>query len=373
MSVNPPERQPALSAAAKPERLLSLDALRGFDMFWIIGGGGLLESLSRTTGWPILQLAAAQTEHPEWNGFKFWDLIFPTFMFVAGVAMPFAITARLERGEAKPKLYRRVFRRALLLVLLGLVVNGALQFDFVNQRYPSVLGRIGLGYLFAALIVMNCSVRAQGVWIAGILVGYWAAMRYVPVPGFGPGDWYPGHNLVDYIDRNLLPGRLYKIVRDPEGLFSTVPAVATVLMGALAGAWLRHSTRTGAAKAAGIAVAGLVSLGLGWMWNHAFPINKNLWTSSFVLYAGGWSLLLLASFYLVIDVWQFRRWAFFFVVIGVNAITVYVAQEIVDFQRIAAALLNKGGMHAVLYDNAGLVLRWVFLYVLYRFGVFLKV
>ncbi|MGE3313938.1 MAG: acyltransferase family protein [Planctomycetaceae bacterium] len=356
-----------------PVRLMSLDALRGFDMFWIIGGGGLLNSLAKATGWPILEIAAAQTEHPEWNGFLFWDLIFPTFMFVAGVAMPYSLTARIERGEPKSQLYRRVFRRALLLIVLGLVVNGALHFDFANQRYPSVLGRIGLGYLFAALIVMNSTVRAQIVWTIGILVGYWAAMKYVPVPGFGAGDWYPGHNLVDYIDRNLLPGRLYKIVRDPEGLFSTIPAIATVLLGALAGAWLRRDDRTGAAKATGLAIAGLVSLACGLAWNPSFPINKNLWTSSFVLYAGGWSLLLLALFYLVIDVWQFRRWSFLFAVIGMNAITIYVAQEIIDFNRIAAAVLDKGGMHSILFESGGLALKWTFLYVLYRFGMFLKV
>jgi predicted acyltransferase len=358
---------------AASERLMSLDALRGFDMFWIIGGGGLLNSIAEATGWPLFKLAAAQTEHPEWNGFKFWDLIFPTFMFVAGVAMPFALTARLERGEEKSKLYRRVFRRALLLVLLGLVINGALHFNFAAQRFPSVLGRIGLGYLFAALIVLNCSVRAQVVWTAGILLGYWAAMKYVPVPGFGPGDWFPGHNLVDFVDRNLLPGRLYKIVRDPEGLFSTIPSIATVLLGALAGAWLRRSDKTGEQKAIGIAAGGFCALGLGLAWDQSFPINKNLWTSSFVLYSGGWSLLLLSIFYLVIDVWKFQRWSFFFRVIGMNAITIYVAQDIIDFDRLAGALLDKGGIHKALYENGGLALRWIFLYVLYRLGIFLRV
>lgn len=357
----------------KPERLMSLDALRGFDMFWIIGGGGLLNALATATGWPILEMAAAQTEHPEWNGFLFWDLIFPTFMFVAGVAMPYSLTARIERGESKSQLYRRVFRRAMLLVILGLVVNGALNLDLARQRYPSVLGRIGLGYLFAALIVMNSTVRAQIVWTVGILVGYWAAMKYVPVPGFGPGDWYPGHNLVDYIDRNLLPGKLYKIVRDPEGLFSTIPAIATVLLGALAGSWLRRDDRTGDAKAVGLAGAGVGALACGLAWSLSFPINKNLWTSPFVLYAGGWSLLLLSLFYLIIDVWQFRRWAFFFTVIGMNAITIYVAQDVIDFNRIAAAILDKGGMHSVLYNSGGLALKWIFLYILYRFGIFLKV
>lgn len=362
-----------LLADETPTRLTSLDALRGFDMFWIIGGEELASSLAEITHWKPLIWFAGQLDHPEWHGFKFYDLIFPLFMFVAGVAMPYSLTARIERGDSKSRLYWRVFRRGLSLVLLGLVINGALHFDFANQRYPSVLGRIGLGYLFAALIVMNTSVRSQVIWAVGILVGYWAAMKFVPVPGFGAGDWYPGHTLVDYIDRNLLPGRLYKTIRDPEGLFSAVPSIATVLLGALAGAWIRRPGFSGHAKTLALVAAGGVCLVCGWLWDFSFPINKNLWTSSFVLWVGGWSFLLLALFYWVIDVLYWKRWSFVFLVIGMNSITIYVAQGIIDFDFLGEMAFNARGMHELLYKNAGLVLKWLFLYVLYRQRIFLRV
>ncbi len=362
-----------LIADERSTRLASLDALRGFDMFWIIGGEELVPPLAKLTGWGPLVWLAGQLEHPEWHGFKFYDLIFPLFMFVAGVAMPYSLSARIERGDGKSKLYWRVFRRGIALVLLGLVINGGLHFDFANLRYPSVLGRIGLGYLFAALIVMNTSVCGQAVWTAGILAGYWAAMRFIPVPGYELGDWYPGHTLVDYIDRNLLPGRLYKVIRDPEGLFSTAPAIATVLLGALAGAWLRRPKPSGSAKTVGLIAAGLVCLALGALWNQTFPINKNLWTSSFVLWVGGWSFLFLALFYYVIDVRGWSRWAFFFVVIGMNSITIYVGQGIIDFDHLAEIVFRERGMHELLFKSGSLVLKWVFLYVLYRQRIFLRV
>ncbi len=287
--------------------------------------------------------------HRDWNGFSAYDLIFPLFIFMVGVAMPFSFAKHVALGESRLRLYWKVTRRALLLLLLGIVcqgllrfdyAKGGLSFDFSQLRFASVLGRIGLAYFFAALITFHTSARGRVIWIVAILLGYWAAMMWIPVPEYGAGNLEPGKTLADYIDRSYLPGKLYERVRDPEGLLSTIPAIATCLIGVLAGQWLRQSRRNGHAKAAALLAAALICLALGGLWNLAFPINKNLWTSSFVLWAGGWSLLLLALFYWVIDVCGWKKWAFFFVVIGVNAITIYVGHQFIDFASIGKLLFS---------------------------------
>ncbi|MFV2069686.1 MAG: acyltransferase family protein, partial [Pirellulales bacterium] len=297
-------------SSTAPQRLRSLDALRGFDMFWIVGGKSVIVALGTLTGWTVFQSILDEMHHPEWNGFAFYDLIFPLFLFIAGVAMPYSLTRRVEAGYPKGPLYWRVIRRGVVLVLLGLVYQGLLNFDFANLRYPSVLGRIGLAYMFAALILLNTSWRAQLAWAVGLILGYWAAMVWIPVPGFGAADLAAGHTLADYIDRSLLPGKLYMGVRDPEGLLSTVPAIATALFGALAGYWIRLGRAGGHAKAAAMFAVGLACLAIGWFWNGWFPVNKNLWSSSFVMVTAGWSLMLLSLFYWVIDVVGCHRWAF---------------------------------------------------------------
>jgi predicted acyltransferase len=215
-------------------------------------------------------------------------------------------------------------------------------------------------------------------WITGLLVGYWAALKFIPVPEFGAGDLAPGHTLTDFIDRTFLPGRLYKGDRDPEGILGTVPAVATALAGAVTGQFLKKSTHSGYVKSAAMAAVGLVCLGLAWLWNLDFPINKNLWSSSFVLHCAGWSLLLLAFFYLVVDVWRWRRWALLFIVIGSNSIFIYMAQRLVDFQHTTHFLFDgmlehTGPYQPLLWAVALLAVKWLLLYVLYRHKIFVRV
>jgi predicted acyltransferase len=347
-------------------------------MFWIIGGERIAHAAAELTDWSWLNWLSGQLQHPEWNGFALYDLIFPLFLFIAGVAMPFSFEKRLERGDSKLSLYRHIIVRGVLLVLLGMIYNGLLKFDWATMRFPSVLGRIGLAYMFAGLIVLNTRPRGQMAWIVGLLVGYWAALKFVPVPGFGAGDLSPGHTLTDYIDRLLLPGRLYRGDRDPEGLLATVPAVATALAGAITGQLLKSDRHTGYFKSAAMIVAGLVCLGLAQLWNFNFPINKNLWTSSFVLHCAGLSLLLLSAFYLVIDVWRLRSWTLLFVVIGSNSILIYMAQKIIDFEYTThfffdGALRNTGVYQALLWAIAVLTVKWLFLYLLFRKRIFLKV
>ncbi len=371
------------AANKKQERLLSLDALRGFDMLWISGGGYLIVTLAALTGWPFMQLAAVQMDHVEWEGFRFFDLIFPLFLFIAGVSMPFSIVKRKQRGESMQNIYIHLLKRLVFLILLGLLYNGILQFDYEKPRYASVLARIGLAWFFAAIIVLNTTIRGQVVWFVGILLAYWAMMKLIPVPGFGAGVLTPEGNLAAFIDQKLLPGSMCCYTYgDNEGLLSTIPAICTGLLGALTGHLLinANSKLNGFRKAMIILAAGIVSLLLGKLWNLSFPIIKNLWTSSFVLYAGGWSLLLLALFYLVIDVWGFRKWAFPFVVIGLNSITIYILHSgIIDFAQMSkyffggiAGKFSELAQPVIL--SAGMVLCiWTFLYILYRYKIFLKV
>ena len=361
---------------------MSLDALRGFDMFWIVGGEGIVHSLADLTGWAVAIWASTQLVHVDWDGFVFYDMIFPLFLFIAGVAMPFSLTRRVERGEDKKKLMLHVVRRGLILVVLGIIYNnGLFRVSFAETRFASVLGRIGLAYMFAGLIVVNTRLRGQVMWFVGLLVGYWAAMKLIPVPGFGAGQLTLEGSLAGYVDRMLLPGRLYLGVHDPEGLLSTIPAISTALLGVFAGTLLRRDLPgvTRQRKALLLAGAGVAGLVLGYLWGFAFPINKNLWSSSFVLFAGGWSLLLLALFYLVIDVWGYTRWAFFFVVIGMNSILIYMAGGFIDIAYTTnfffEGLLSSFGEPAqrVLWWIGFVLVEWAFLYFLYRKKTFLRI
>jgi predicted acyltransferase len=360
------------------QRLMSLDALRGFDMFWIIGGVPVVKAAAELTGWSWLVWLSGQMHHTKWHGFTFYDLIFPLFLFLAGVAVPFSFSKRLERGDGKMELCRHVIVRGLLLVFLGMVYNGLLEFDWAGMRYASVLGRIGLAYMFAALIVVNAKWPGQLVWAAGLLVAYWAALKFVPVPGYGAGDLDPGHTLTDYIDRTLLPGRLIHGDRDPEGLFSTIPAISTALAGTVTGQLLKTDRWNGYVKTVAMVIAGLTCIGLAQVWNGEFPINKNLWSSSFVLHCAGWSLLLLAMFYLIIDVRRLRAWALFFVVIGSNSILIYMARHFINFDFTAhyffdGAVRDTGTYKSLLWAIAVVLVEWLLLLLLYKKRIFLRV
>jgi predicted acyltransferase len=366
----------------QPERLVSLDALRGFDMLWIAGGEWLIVALAALTGWPILQWAASQMEHVEWNGFHFYDMIFPLFLFISGVSMPFSLTKRVQRGDGMKSIYRHLFTRLFLLILLGAIYNGLLKFDFEHQRYASVLARIGLGWFFAAVIFLRTKPRGQALWFAGILLGYWAAMKLIPVPGIGAGILTQEGSLAGYIDRMLCPGVLYLGNHDPEGILSTIPAVATALLGVLAGQLLAGNIRKFSPLQKGLVIlaTGLICLAVGKVWDVVFPINKNLWTSSFVLFAGGWSLVLLAIFYLIIDVRGYKKWAFPFVVIGLNSITVYMLNSgIISFDQMGhyffggvAGLFSQAAQPVIL-SAAAVLCMWLVLYLLYKYKIFLKV
>ncbi len=285
-------------------------------------------------------------EHADWNGWTPTDLIFPAFLFMVGVSMTLSFASRVSRGVARRALAVHVVRRSALIFAIGLFLNGFPSFDFASIRIMGVLQRIAVCYLAAGLLYLllsrgkgssdaNARARSNFAAIAGItlilLVGYWALLKFVPVPGYGAGHLGKEDNLGAYIDRTLMGGHLWSesMTWDPEGLLSTIPAIATLLIGILAGEWLR-SDREGSRKAAGLVGAGLVLMAVGRLLHSYFPINKNLWTSTFVLFTGGFSMLALAACYWAVDLRGWRRWAAPWLVFGMNAILAYALAAIVS-------------------------------------------
>ncbi len=362
--------------ASASGRILSIDALRGFDMFWIIGGSTVVALLLRMTGTPFGDAVASQFTHSEWNGFTFEDLIFPLFLFIVGLSIPLSLDKRLGRGESRDRLLLHIATRALILYFLGMIISAKLVPSFGGLRYTGVLHRIAACYFLASVIVLNTRTRGRIIWFAGILAGYWAAMMLIPVPGYGPGVLTPEGSLASWFDRSFLPGTLRHELYDNEGILSTFPAVATTLMGVLASGWLSSGASPGR-KAAGLFAAGAGFLALGALWDIAFPVNKLLWTSSFVLFAGGWSLLLLGVFYWLVDVRGYRAWAFPFMVVGANSIAIYWANMMFDFGLVVTVFSYEFASHlgawkSLYLASGALAVKWLFLYMLYRKRIFLK-
>jgi predicted acyltransferase len=362
------------------KRLYSLDALRGFDMFWIMGAEELFHTMAKATNAPFWEVISNQFTHPAWNGFHFYDLIFPLFLFIAGVATPYSVGRELQKGKTKSQVLWRVVKRALILVLLGIIANNGLEIKPLSEvRFGSVLGRIGLAYMFANIIYIYSKQRAQLIWFCALLIGYWLLLKFTSAPGYPAGDLTMEGNFASYIDRSILPGRLYLVIHDPEGLMSTIPAIGTGLLGILTGNYLKNSETNEARKALNMAIVGIIFISLALLWNLDFPINKNLWTSSFVLNVGGISLILLALFYYIIDVLGYKRWAFFFKVIGMNSILIYMSGHFIDwtystnsfFIWLGQIVGNPYG--AVIMAICFVMVKWVFLYFMYKKKVFLRV
>ncbi len=361
-------------------RLYSLDALRGFDMFWIMGAEEIFHQLAKITGSPFMQVLSTEFTHPDWHGFHFYDLIFPLFLFMAGVATPYSLGKEIEKGKSKDQLLFRVIKRGLILVLLGVVYNNGLELrPFSEIRFGSVLGRIGLAYMFANIIYLYTKQRGQIIWFCSLLIGYWLLILFNAAPGFSRGDLTMEGNFISYLDRLVMPGKLYLGIHDPEGLFSTIPAIGTGLLGIYAGNLLKNSPITMQRKALHLLIMGIVSLVLAQIWNLIFPINKNLWTSSFVLHVGGYSLILLSLFYYVIDILGFKKWAFFFSVIGMNSILIYMSGQFINWHYTTESIFKwlvqwiGEPYNAVIFVMCLLLVKWVFLYVLYKKNVFLRV
>ncbi len=359
------------------ERLMSVDALRGFDMFWIIGGRELLAGVLMVFMDPFPEWLVRHFEHVEWVGFSAWDLIMPLFLFIVGTSIPLAFGKRLERGESKRRIYLHVVKRILILFVLGMAAQGnLLDFDLSTLHiYCNTLQAIAVGYLVASIAVIELDIKWQGVTIAGLLMVYLLLMVLVPVPGHGAGVLEPRGNLALYIDEVIM-GR-YSDGTAYTWILSSLTFAATVLLGVMSGHILR-SNKKPAIKVLLLFGAGAAGLALGWLTGMVFPIIKHIWTSSFVLYAAGWSYLLLGLFYLVIDVLRWRRWAFVFVVIGMNAIFAYMVAQLIDFRLIVEPLVGGlarrcGDFGPLVVGITAFAIGWLILFWMYRKNTFIKV
>jgi predicted acyltransferase len=370
-------------------RLLSLDALRGITIAFMI----MVNNNATDHAWWFMK-------HAEWNGLTPTDLVFPTFLFVVGVSIVFAYEARLAKGVTRSALAWQTVRRAAILFCFGLIVNSFPYFNFHTMRIYGVLQRIAICYLIAGLFYLwDRRWQSKAVVVVAALIGYWIIMRWVPVPGLGvPGSDIPfldkDANMVAWLDRHLLSGRLYEGTRDPEGLLSDLPALGTALFGVLAGIWLR-SKHTLRGKAAGLAGGAAASIAIGCLWSIWFPLNKKLWTSSYVLVAAGVALALLALLFWAIEVHDWKgKWTWAPLIFGSNAIAAYMISELLGsaldlvggwmngghpfnptrwFYIHCLAWIPNGGLASFAYSFCYMAVCFIPIWILYRKRIFLKV
>src|ERR1019366_8251146 len=408
--------------------------LRGFDMFWIIGADTRVYALNRMTQIRPTTFLADQLEHAEWEGFHFYDLIFPLFVFIVGVSLVFSLTKTIQQA-GRAEALKRVFRRSILLFAVAIFYSGGFTSPWPDIRLMGVLNRIAIAYFFAGLLFCFFKPRALIATCVAILAGYWALMTFTPIrdiqltrsnlaqlaekagdsktaelfndernpsaikdsPAWAAaekmfyattnrvtGKFDKGLNLANHIDFEYLPGRKYDTFFDPEGYISNLPAVVTCLPGVFAGLLLKSGTVPDQRKVIYLIAAGVAAAALGWLWNAQFPVIKKIWTSSYVLVAGGYSAILLGVFYQIVDVWQARAWCQPFVWMGMNSITVYLASNILGgFRKLATRFV--GGDVRIFFDGhvakgfgdmvisiVGLLLAFWFVHFLYKRKIFLR-
>jgi predicted acyltransferase len=311
------------------QRLESLDVFRGLT----IAGMILVNDPGAASYWPLEHADELMSAHPaDWYPGKWWvdangwtptDLIFPFFLFIVGASMVLSFAARRARGDSRRVLMQHAVRRSAMILLIGYAIRILPLFNFSHMRYPGVLQRIAVVYLFAAAIALWTSTRGKILWIAGLLAGYYAVSRFVPVPGCDPAAWMTQHcSLAGWMDRALMYGHLYRKDFDPEGLLSTLPAIATTLLGTLAGEFLRGASSL-SHKLRGLAIAGVAGVAAGYAWHLWFPIYKPLWTSSYVLFMAGAACLTLVPCWWLIEMRGWRLWSRPFLWLGMNAILIY--------------------------------------------------
>ena len=354
------------------ERMISVDALRGFNMIWIIGVAEIAYKLHELYGHPLTAFVDKQLKHPSWDeGFTFYDLIWPLFLFIVGVVLPESLERRRQRGHTTKQLYFYIVRRTVIVFFVGVLIGGPLSYDLssiVQVKWWGVLQRIAVCYLVAAILTMHTSWRTQVGLVVAILAGYWAALMHIEIGGYGPGVgsrddcWVYAFGL-------------------PDNFVTTPMSLPSVLFGVWAGRCLGAKWSPGR-KTMTLALAGIVLVGVGYTWSLSFPMIKRIWSSTYVLFAGGWSCLLLTWFYWIIDVKGYRKWAFFFVVIGSNALLIYFlthGHTIIDFEWIARlflqSIIETAGAtreEPIMLMSAALAVKWLFLWYLYRHRVLVK-
>jgi len=369
-----------------PDRLVSLDVFRGITIagMVLVNNPGTWSHIY----WPLA--------HAEWHGWTPTDLVFPFFLFIVGVAIPLALGKRVERGDQRRDLILKIVYRSLVIFLLGEFLAGFPYFQLSTIRIPGVLQRIAVCYFFASIIYLTTRPRTTAIIMVALVVVYCLLMKYVPAPGFYAGDLSKEGSLASYIDRRIFGPHIWKqgIVYDPEGLLSTMGALATTLLGVLTGNRLRCKDRTPIEKVAHMFIAGIFCLIIGWVWNAWFPINKSLWTSSYVFFTGGLALQFLALCYWLIDIKGYKVWTKPFVIFGVNAIVLFVGTGLMARMMGLIKLSRPDGsrqsLQGFIYDhgfaswlapiNASLayaiafILLWLFLmWLLYRKRIIIKI
>lgn len=376
---------PNTTTPAATQRLASLDVFRGITIagMVLVNNPGTWEHIH----WPL--------EHAAWHGWTPTDLVFPFFLFIVGVAITLAFGSRTESERGKRDLYLRIIKRTLIIFGLGLFLNAFPYFNLAELRIPGVLQRIAVCYFFASVIFLNTKVRTQFAIAISLLVIYRLLMGFVPAPGFAAGDLSKEGSIASFVDRIVFGKHVWAQAKvyDPEGLLSTIPALSTTLIGVLTGHWLR-TRKPAHEKVAGMFVAGVVCIVLGWAWNPLFPINKALWTSSYVLFTGGLALQFLAFCYWLIDIKGYRLWAKPFEVFGMNAIALYVGSalmaELLGLITVTGPDGTKIALQTWIYQNLfaswasevnaslafaiAFVLVWLgLMWILYRRKIFIKV
>lgn len=385
----------------KNGRLMSLDALRGADMFFIIGFSSVVVSLCQLLGFGSDCWLATQMTHVVWHGFRHHDTIFPLFLFLAGVSWPFSYASQVAKGRTTSAILRKIFVRMAMLVFLGLATANFFAFKVSSFRYCSVLAHIGVCWAVAALLFMFVrSWRARIAIAIGLLAVHWATLFFFTAPdaaallastdpdiarrvasyaAYGTDGFSFTGNIAGWIDRALMPGHMHEVVFDPEGLFAKVSGTALAMMGTLAGELLRSKSVVGGRKAAFLACAGAAALVLTFILMPCCPVNKKLWTATFVLASAAYSFFMLAIFYWIVDVKGFRRWTFFFRVIGMNSITIYVMMRFMGFSAMSRFFLSGvaglGGKEwaSLVFGFGTIAVEWLVLLFLYRKNTFLKV
>ena len=367
------------------QRLLSIDALRGFDMIWILGAEGIFAALFLLTGWSVFSVLADQMKHTLWHGITAYDVIFPLFIFLSGVSLGLAAKPMHQYPvEEQGKKVRHAIKRLALLIALGIVYNHSwgtgipLMADEI--RFASVLGRIAIAWFFAAIFVWYLTTRQQVIVSVGILIGYWLLLALCSIAGYGGGNYSDSGALNAWFDKTFLPGISYQnLAIDPEGVLSNIPSIVNAMAGVFIGRMIKFQQNSAVRLMKNMVAAGIGAIIVGIVWGEYFPINKTLWTSSFVLVTVGISTLLLALFYWLIDVLKWQRWAVFFSIIGTNSIIAYLASAIIDFNYIAHSLFG-GVIRAVpepsskVFEVVFLVMvQWLILLWLYKRKIFIKV
>ena len=362
--------------AQSSSRVLSIDALRGFDMFWIVGADRIVRSLSRVQEGPVTNFLKGQFRH-EWLGFRFYDLIFPLFVFLLGMSVVFSLGKTLSESDGKIP-YGRIFRRFLVLFLLGALCDQGISNLAEESPFSGVLQRMAWCYIFASLLYCHLKLRGLIITFVSIMIGYWALASFVPAPGQDAVYFEREQHIVTWFDHQFLPFKEEGQFSDPEGLLSTLPAVCSALLGIFAGFAFQSERLSNSERVKYFAGAGLAMLVVGFLWSYQMPIIKWLWTPTYVLVAGGYSCLLVALFHYVVDIKGYSRWAQPFVWIGVNPLAIYVANDFIGFEDVARRI--TGGPMSDLLNPYGrlftavvsLVFVILFARFLYKRQIFLR-